>query len=457
MSVGITAYLALILFVPFAAVVYVLLRPTLATAVVLLTAILFLPDLVAFDPPGLPPFDKFTIPGLLAFAGCLMTAGPKLRSSRPGRGVDLFAVVLLVGVFITCRLNPETLTYGDTVLPGLGIHDGISDVVRTLLYAVIPFFLGRVLFRNSRDASDLMGAFVVGALLYVPLILVELRMSPQFHRWVYGFHQHEFGQTMREGGYRPMVFMPHGIALAMFLLTASLAAFALSRARLRLPYGLPASGMGFVLLVVLIACKSIGALVYGLIAVPLVAFGSARVMARVSRWLAIFVLLYPVLRITETFPTQAVLDTAARFSQERADSLAFRFYNEESLVEKALLRRWFGWGGFGRGRIYNSWGKDESTTDGHWIIIFGSNGIVGMVGTYGLLLFPCLLALRRLRKIHDPHERLLVGSLSIVTIVNVVDLLPNGMYTGLPLVLAGALDGVSGGLSRARRIVESQR
>lgn len=455
MSVSITAYLALILFVPFAAVAYVLLRPTLATATVLLSAILFLPELVAFDPPGLPPFDKYTIPGLLAFAGCLVAAGQKLRSSRPGRGVDLFAAVLLVGVFITAMMNPDTLTYGETVLPGLGVHDGISDVVRTLLYAVIPFFLGRVLFRNVRDTSDLMGALVVGALLYVPLILVELRMSPQFHRWIYGYHQHEFGQTVREGGYRPMVFMPHGIALAMFLLTASLCAFALSRSRLRLPYGLPASGMGFLLFLVLIACKSVGAVMYGLVAVPLVVFGSARVMARLSRWLAIFVLLYPVLRITGTFPTQDVLDTAARFSQERASSLAFRFYNEESLVQKALLRRWFGWGGFGRGRIYNDWGKDESTTDGHWIIVFGSNGIVGMVGTYGLLLVPCLLALRRLRKIHDPHERLLVGSLSIVTVVNVVDLLPNGMYTGLPLILAGALDGVSHGLSRPRRFTES--
>lgn len=450
------AYLALILFVPFAAAAYMLLRPALATATVLLTAILFLPEHVGIDPPGLPPFDKNTIAGLLAFTGCLTTAGTKLRASRPGRGVDIFGAVVLIGVFGTAVTNPDTLTYGATVLPGLGPHDGFSDAVRMFLYAIIPFFLGRVLFRSVRDVSDLMGVFVIGALVYIPFILIELRMSPQLHRWIYGFHQHEFGQTMREGGYRPMVFMPHGIALAMFLLTASLAAFALSRARIRLPYGLPASGIGIVLFIVLIACKSVGAAMYAFLAVPLVVLASPKTMARFSRWLAIFVIAYPVLRITGTFPTTEILNVAARFSQARADSLAFRFFNEEQLVEKALLRRWYGWGGFGRARVYNEWGKDDSVTDGHWIIVFGNYGIVGMIGTEGLLLVPCLLAMRRMRRIHESHERLLVGSLSIITAVNVVDLLPNGMYTGLPLLLAGALDGLSGGLSRAHHVAGGQ-
>ncbi len=450
MSVSVVAFLALILFVPLAVTLYATVRPTLATVLVLLVAILLLPEHVGFDPPGLPPFDKSSIAGLCAYVGCLVTAGRKLRAARPGRGIDLFGVVLIAGIFVTALSNRDTLSYGDTVLPSLSVHDGFSDAVRMFLYAIIPFFLGRVLFRSVRDIEDLMGAFVLGALAYIPFILIELRMSPQLHRWVYGFHQHDFGQTVREGGYRPMVFMPHGIALAMFVLAAAMSAFALSRARLKLPFGIPATGLGLLLFLLLLACKSVGAAIYGFACIPLLIAASPRTMARVARWLAVFVLAYPVLRITGTFPVESVVNVAARLNRDRAESLAFRFGNEDQLVAKALQRGWFGWGGFGRARVYNDWGKDDSVTDGHWIIILGNFGFVGMVAMYGMLLTPCLLTARRLRRIHDARERLIVGSMSLVTVVAIVDLLPNGLYTGIPLLLAGSLDGASKGVSRSQ-------
>ena len=34
-----------------------------------------------------------------------------------------------------------------------------------------------------------------------PLCVIELRFSPQLHNWVYGYHQHDFVQTIRDGGY----------------------------------------------------------------------------------------------------------------------------------------------------------------------------------------------------------------------------------------------------------------
>ena len=59
--------------------------------------------------------------------------------------------------------------------------------------------------------------FVLGGLIYVPLCLFEVRMSPQLHNMVYGFAQHSFGQTVRGGGWRPMVFMQHGLAVGLFM------------------------------------------------------------------------------------------------------------------------------------------------------------------------------------------------------------------------------------------------
>ena len=63
------------------------------------------------------------------------------------------------------------------------------------------------------------------ALIYAPLCLLELRLSPQLHRWVYGYHQHDFVQTMRDGGYRPMVFMEHGLMVSFWMAAAALTAF----------------------------------------------------------------------------------------------------------------------------------------------------------------------------------------------------------------------------------------
>src|SRR5439155_21163091 len=62
----------------------------------------------------------------------------------------------------------------------------------------------------------------IGGLVYVPLCWFEVRMSPQLHVWVYGVRHHAFVQQMRDGGYRPMVFMQHGLMVAMWMAMTSL-------------------------------------------------------------------------------------------------------------------------------------------------------------------------------------------------------------------------------------------
>ena len=59
-------------------------------------------------------------------------------------------------------------------------------------------------------------------MIYVPLCLFEIKMSPQLHQLVYGYHQHGFDQTIRLGGFRPMVFMQHGLAVGFWMTAASL-------------------------------------------------------------------------------------------------------------------------------------------------------------------------------------------------------------------------------------------
>ena len=103
----------------------------------------------------------------------------------------------------------------------------------------------------------------------------------------------------------------------------------------------------------------------------------------------------------------------------------------------------WGWGAFGRGRVYDDTGKDISVTDGWWIIQLGGRGAVGLACLLGLLLLPIAYAYRNCRKIPDKKDRMLIGNLAIIAVFYTLDLLPNGLYNSLPFFFSGALLGVT--------------
>ena len=70
---------------------------------------------------------------------------------------------------------------------------------------------------------------VVAGLIYSLPMLFEVRMSPQLHTWIYGYFPHSFGQQMRDGGFRPVVFIGHGLGVAFFVMTTVVAAAAFWR------------------------------------------------------------------------------------------------------------------------------------------------------------------------------------------------------------------------------------
>jgi hypothetical protein len=441
MTASLLAYVALIVFVPLSGVAFMVLRPPAAVATVLIAATLFLPERVEFDAPLVPPMGKVTISGLCALVGVLVTSRSRIVGALPDRYVVGLSGSLLVANIFTTLTNRDSLVYGSTFIEGLTLHDAISDTVRITLSAVIPFVLGYSLFRTRQDLIDLMRVLVIAALVYVPFVLVELRMSPQFHRWVYGFHQHEFVQTIRDGGYRPMVFMQHGLALANFMFAGLSAATVLAKLRVSV-LGFPAWIPALVLGVILVLCKSMAALLYGLVVVPIVLFWQPGTQVRLAVFLAIVVLAYPALRSTGAFPTQALVDLSSRVAQERAESLGQRFWHEDQLVKKARERPLFGWGGFGRNRIYDAEGTDRSVTDGAWIGTYGSGGAAGFICIFGLLTIPVFRGRRALRRLGAP-ERVLLAAMALLVGFGDIDLLPNGLFSALPLFFAGALGGAA--------------
>jgi len=292
----------------------------------------------------------------------------------------------------------------------------------------MPWFIGRLYLTDALSFRETAVAIVISGLIYVPLCWYELVMSPQLHRIVYGSHQHDFAQTVRAGGYRPMVFMQHGLMVAAWMMSASLVGvwLWLSGAARRI-CGVPLVWLLVPLVGTTILCKSLGAL-------ALLGAGIAALLAiKYFRWTGVLVVLavLPVLfltaRIIDRRAGDPLLDLATMVNPERAESLQYRLVNEDILMEKALQQPLLGWG-WGRGRVKDAYGNDRAVTDGMWIIYLGAYGLVGLGALYGALLLPPVLVARRVRKLGARSETLApVLSLCAIAILFAIDTIPNSM------------------------------
>ena len=163
-------------------------------------------------------------------------------------------LLFVISPVLTVLTNPDPIYFTLTAIPGLRIHDSIAAVA-TQAIAILPFFLARRFLATEAAQREILVALVVAGLVYSVPMLIEVRLSPQINTWVYGFFQHDFIQMMRYGGFRPIVFLPHGLWAAFFALMALVAAVGLWRfgpPQRRASYMAAAGYLG----VVLLLCKS---------------------------------------------------------------------------------------------------------------------------------------------------------------------------------------------------------
>jgi hypothetical protein len=334
----------------------------------------------------------------------------------------------------------------------LGLYDGVGQTLDQTLTWGVPYFLGRLYLGDTDGIRMLTVAIILGALLYMPFCLYEVRMSPQLHRLVYGYHQHEFLQAIRYGGYRPMVFMEHGLAVGMWMITATLIAFWLAwtghmPSLLWLPglRPLPMQAVAVVLLGMSVLCKSTGALVLGVVG------GAALFLTR--RGLSMVVLagllaaapLYLAVRTSGVWSGREMVEwIGTHLDPGRAQSLDFRLKNETLLAEKALEQPVFGWGGWGRAHVHDDQDKDVSVTDGLWIIALGNRGFFGLINLYIALLLPSArLVWHHRRDLESPSALApaVVGALLLT--LYVIDSLLNAQINPVFLLAAGGLAGLA--------------
>jgi len=427
------AYAALITWPFVTLALFATLRPERALICSLLAGYLLLPVKTAFDFPGVPALDKTTIANVSALVGAIIF-GRQSVTRLPKNGWVLGLLTLsIISPMFTVFSNRDALMFGSVVLPGLRPYDALSAAAYKAI-DLIPFILSYNMLADRQGQHYLIRAFVISALWYSLLMLVEIRLSPQLHTWVYGFFPHSFGQQIRDGGFRPVVFLGHGLLVAIFTCMAVLAAAYVAKRQEKI-FGLPGWVWLAYLMCLLILCRSFGALIIAVLSLG-VFFGVPKRGQRViCATIAISVLVYPALRGIDVVPVQAVANEVLSISEERAGSFQTRIDNENALLARANQRPLFGWGGYGRNRVYDEFtGQDLSITDGTWVIIAGTNGWAGYLSTFGLLSIAVVLACRRAGKLGQANS-----IMPFILVVNMVDLIPNSSLTPLTWLLAGAV------------------
>jgi hypothetical protein len=350
-------------------------------------------------------------------------------------------LVFIFSPILTALTNDDGVMFGNFYIQPLGIKEGLSMAASKLI-TIIPFILAMNFLNRDTDQRDILIALVIAGLVYSLPMLLEVRLSPQLNTWIYGFFQHSFGQMMREGGFRPIVFLYHGLWVAFFCFTTIVAALALyqSEKRGRRP-ALKYLFAGLYLFGVLVLCKSLGSLFYAISLIPLILFFSTRMQLRVAIVITLIAVLYPVLKGNNFIPERAVIEQAYAISPERAESLHFRLVNEALILERASQKPLLGWGSYGRPFIHNTNGQIITIPDGRWVITIGALGWVGYIAEFGLLALPIFLIFLGIRGVPNAQISPLLGGVCLILATNMFDLLPNATLTPLTWLMAGGLMG----------------
>ncbi|MTH77128.1 hypothetical protein [Paracoccus aestuariivivens] len=404
---------------------------------------LFLAPGYSITLPGLPILNKPALPALIsALMVFLQKDTPKALEPPPPRGtfINVLVVLSLLSPLLTAITNSDSITEGNTFRPGISATFAIGDVMRSYL-EILPFLLAYRILWNVEGAWRLVQAMVTGLLVYSFFMWMEVRFSPQMNVWIYGYFQHDFIQTIRYGGYRPIVFLEHPLWVASITLMAFLSAIALAR-RDRDARSMFRAGYLALLIVI---CKSAGALLLSIMSAPLLLLARPQMIIRVSLIVGTIAFAYPILRTTSLVPLDAIVNIALDVSVDRGNSLDFRLTNEERLLERAMERPLFGWGGGGRSLFLDpNSGNVSSIPDGLWVIWLGSRGILGYMCHFLMLLGPIWIlagAAFKHRKTQKAMDLLPLACLSMMLATNLIDIIPNATATPITWLIAGTIMG----------------
>ncbi|HEY9599454.1 MAG TPA: O-antigen ligase domain-containing protein, partial [Cyanophyceae cyanobacterium] len=326
----------------------------------------------------------------------------------------------------------------------------ISPTTGQIITWGVPYFIGRIYFNDLAALRQLAIGIFAGGMVYVPLCLLEMRISPTLHLRLYGYHARaDFGQTMRYGGYRPTVLLEHGLWVGVWMMAATLLGILLWRtATIKKLWNYPMSWLVPILIVTFVLVKSTGAYLYLLMGIGI---------WFTSRWLrtalpllllSVAISLYLYLGATGDLyripQVNAFLVASESTDNDRSASVAFRIANEKLLAAKAQQRMMFGWGDSGGNRIYDELGNDISVTDSMWIIAYGQQGVFGLISFTAMLIVPSLgfVFLRYPPSTWSNRKVAPAVGLALILVLYLLDSVLNAMTCPVFMLANGGLAGL---------------
>jgi len=422
--------LAMFGFIP--AVFYLFVRFPAQRAVIIsfVAAWLFLPQ-ASYPIPSLPPYTKISAACYGILLGTLIYDTARLTSFKPG-WLDVPMVI-----YCLCPIVSQVSNGGSP----------ISPTVNQIVTWGLPYFLGRLYVGSLDGLRQLAIGIFAGGLAYIPFTLVEGVRGPILHQMIYGVNAVEdWGQARRMGGWRPVVFMQHGLMVGLWMMTAALIAVWLwQTGTLKKFMGRNIKTLVIILTIAFFLCRSTGA--YSLFAMALIVLFSAKWFRTSLPLLLIigYIVFYLYIAAAGQFSSKEAIDFITQiFGEERAGSLKFRFDMEEILGEKARQRFMFGWGDSGGNRVYNEYGQDISVTDSLWIIAFGINGAVGLVSLFSSLLLPVIVfcVFKYPARTWSNPKVAPAAALGVALTMYVFDCVLNAMTNPIFALIAGGISGL---------------
>lgn len=412
--------------------------PKDAAIAVVVGGILFLP-VYGFPIPFIQEYDKTA-----AIAASLIIG---VWAARPQPSPVAKMSLLDLPMILWCFLSPMATSLSN----GLGFYNGLTSLTRNVLSWGVFYWAGRRIFTDAASMRKLTVGLIVGSLIYIPFIAFEIRMSPQLSRMIYGFFPAtaSFDELFRYGGYRPLVFMQHGLMLALWITVAALTAFFLWRARSIQKIGRLSMGLITVtLLVVAVLCRSVGALALlaaGLFVCLVVLRTKSPLLLKA---LLVVVIVYISFRLSNILPISTLERLLEKYlDPQRVQSAMTRLLEEDLFGARARLRPYFGWGGYRRG-----WPIDPVTgkmmlipIDSLWIIQFSTYGYLGLISSFLSLgigpwkIFGFYSKARAKKTKRYFTESMDAIALSLVLAIYLLDSLSNGMHNAYYILCAGAL------------------
>jgi hypothetical protein len=400
-----------------------------------ITGFLFLPHVFRYPlVQGIPPYEKMSAISYIILLGIVLFDSGRLSSFKPG-WMDIPMLI-----WCLCPIASQ-------------VTNGLSPISPTSAQIInwgVPYFIGRLYFSDLAGLRQLAIGIFAGGLVYVPLCLLETRIAPTLHLRLYGMHARpDFGQTMRWGGYRPTVFLEHGLAVGMWMMAAAFLGIVLWKADvIKKVWNYPMNWLVPIVVVTFILVKSTGAYLY--LVMGLGAFLVAKWFRTALPLLLLVATIssYLYLGATGTLYTIPQVRTFMAASQQaggdRSQSLAFRMVNEVMLSRKARVKAMFGWGDGGGNRIYDATGRDISVTDSIWIIAYGQNGAVGLASLTAAMLLPSLIFafFRYPAKLWSNRKVAPAAGLALIVVMFMWDCSLNAFISPVYLMANGGLAGL---------------